>query len=217
MQKKKSRSQSLVLSPIVPFKTINSLNQSSSSSPPKLSKSVCFIEEEEEEEEKEEEQEETTAFTDTSLSAACKERPSTPISKPNPRMSSEVVEGVLKTCTFFDSGAELASATFNAEKDTIVRIRSSMTCSVYALQDTLVKTMPLCNCEIHENALDGVVEVGIVVFSVEREKKLARKLARSNTISRSIGMIGFFLFFVGFVSWIGILLEKAVFFDRTEL
>ena len=134
-----------------------------------------------------------------------------------PKMSSSVVDSVLASCKRIDPGAELASATFTQDGETLVRIRTGLTCSINSLKQAICNTMPLCGTEVVDSPLDGTTEIGVIVPTQTMEIRAARNLIRKKTIPRVIGHIGFVCFVFGLCAWLVSLVESLSASDAREL
>ena len=151
------------------------------------------------------------------------ERPPTPVkaihthTQPAPRMTSHVVDSVLSKCKRIDEGAQLASATFTQDGETLVRVRTSIMCSITSLRQAIENVMPLCGTEVVDNPLDGTTEIGVIVPTKELELKAARNLVRKRIVPRMIGHVGFLLFLFGLAAWIVELVESTGKSDAREL
>lgn len=149
------------------------------------------------------------------------ERPPTPVkgihSQTAPRMTSHVVDSVLSKCKIIDEGAQLASATFTQNGETLVRVRTSIMCSITSLRQAIENVMPLCGTEVVDNPLDGTTEIGVIVPTKELELKAARNLVRMRIVPRMVGHIGFLLFLFGLAAWIVELVESTGKSDAREL
>lgn len=145
------------------------------------------------------------------------ERPPSPAPERRPRMSSSVVDSVFSKCRRIDPNCELASATFTHDGETLVRVRTSLSCSVTSLKLAIENTMPLCGTEIVDNPLDGTTEIGVIVAPAGREVLAAKTLSRRRPITRAIGHVGFLLFVAGGASWIVSLVEALAKGDNREL
>ena len=154
--------------------------------------------------------------------AAFKDSPQIPPS-PNtqqakrPRMSSLVVDSVLTSCKRIDPGAELASATFTQDGETLVRVRTGLTCSINSLKQAICSTMPLCGTEVVDSPLDGTTEIGVIVPTQSMELRAARNLIRKKPIPRVIGHLGFVCFVFGLCAWTVSLVESLSASDTREL
>ena len=140
-----------------------------------------------------------------------------PSKAPSPRMTSSVVDSVFSKCKKIDPQCELASATFTHSGETLVRVRTSITCSITALKKAIDNTMPLCGTEVVDNPLDGTTEIGVIVSSRENEMRAAKNLSRKRPITRLIGHVGMMCFVFGAASWIVSLFEAAGSADAREL
>jgi len=134
-----------------------------------------------------------------------------------PRMSSLVVDSVLTSCKRIDPGAELASATFTQDGETLVRVRTGLTCSINSLKQAIGNTMPLCGTEVVDSPLDGTTEIGVIVPTQSMELRAARNLIRKKPIPRVIGHLGFVCFVFGLCAWTVSLVESLSASDTREL
>lgn len=134
-----------------------------------------------------------------------------------PRMTSTIVASVLDKCKTIDPGAELASATFTQENETMVRVRTSITCSIVALQSAIDSVMPLCGVEVVDSPLDGTTEIGIIVPTKERELRAARNLIRKRLVPRLLGHVGLLCFVFGLSAWVVSTVESLGQTDAREL
>lgn len=134
-----------------------------------------------------------------------------------PRMTSTIVASVLDKCKIIDPGAELASATFTQENETMVRVRTSITCSIVALQSAIDSVMPLCGVEVVDSPLDGTTEIGIIVPTKERELRAARNLIRKRLVPRLLGHVGLLCFVFGLAAWVVSTVESLGKTDAREL
>ena len=132
-------------------------------------------------------------------------------------MTSSVVDSAFKKCKRIDPHCELASATFTNNGETLVRVRSSITCSITSLRQAIDNVMPLCGTEVVDSPLDGTTEIGIIVPTKDNELRAARNLVRKRFIPRLVGHFGFFLFVFGVAAWIVELVESLSKGDGREL
>lgn len=132
-------------------------------------------------------------------------------------MTSTVVDSVFEKCKRIDPGCELASATFTTEGETLVRVRTSITCSINALRQAIDNTMPLCGTEVVDSPLDGTTEIGVIVPTRDNELRAARNMVRKRFIPRLVGHVGFFLFVFGVAAWVVSLVESLSKGDEREL
>jgi S-adenosylmethionine synthetase len=134
-----------------------------------------------------------------------------------PRMTSSVVDCVLDRCKKLDPDSQLASATFTQDGETLVRVRTGITCSISSLQQAISNTMPLCGTEVVDSPLDGTTEIGVIVPTMDNEIRIARNIIRRRMIPRAIGHVGFLCFVFGLASWIVFLFESLGTGDKREL
>jgi len=134
-----------------------------------------------------------------------------------PRVTSNVVDNVLKKCKIIDAGVTLASATYTNSGETLVRVRTGATGSVTVLQQAIDMIMPLTSSDIIDSPLDGTCEISVIVPRKENEIKMARNLVRKRVVARMLGHAGFFCFLFGLAAWIVGLVEEAGSLDKREL
>ena len=104
-------------------------------------------------------------------------------------MSSEAVDRVLHACRLVDADASLASATFCADGNTRVAIRSGVYGSVQALREGLQSALPLAEVDLSENCLDATLELVIVVPVHNEERRRARRLVSNLLVPRLLRVI----------------------------
>ena len=127
------------------------------------------------------------------------------------------MDSVFEACKRIDPGAELASATFTQDGETLVRVRTGLTCSISSLKQAICNTMPLCGTEVVDSPLDGTTEIGVIVPTQEMELKAARNLIRKKFIPRAVGHVGFVCFTFGVCAWLVSLVESLSTSDAREL
>lgn len=158
----------------------------------------------------------STATTTSSIASSTSlydsaSRPPSPLRSPLPpppsspvrakRMTDAAVSSVLSACRRVDPDAALASATYTEAGETLVRIRSSSSCSVCELQKQLKQVLLLSHTSVTENALDGALEAEIIVPTGNQERRAARVQARARWLPKLLLNVGIVMLCAGIGTW----------------
>lgn len=112
-----------------------------------------------------------------------------------------VSKRVLECCRQNDSEASVASVLRDALGHTVIRLRPTEERTTVALLNTLRRVMPLAQCRMIENVLDGTMEAELVVPSSSDERSVAGQRARASAAARCLKWIALLSFAAGAALW----------------
>ena len=119
----------------------------------------------------------------------------------NPTLTDTVVKNVLGACRNVDNSCKLMTMTNDSSGNSIVRVRAGDVHSVASLQRALCDALPLSETTVSESWLDGALEAEVKIFTVGKERELARsKITKSRLMSYSL-LIAWACLLIGLGEW----------------
>tara|TARA_Y100000768_G_scaffold387877_1_gene380795 strand:+ start:454 stop:888 length:435 start_codon:yes stop_codon:yes gene_type:complete len=134
-----------------------------------------------------------------------------------PGTTDSVAARVLGICKLTDANAQIKYVGRDEDDRTVVRIASSMTSSVSALQKCLATAMPLARVGTSENTLDGSMEAKITVPTRFDEWIQANGITAERVPLKLLWLLSVALLCVGVGMWLSNIVETTANVDLREI
>ena len=128
-----------------------------------------------------------------------------------------VAQRVLGICKLTDADAQIKYVGRDENDRTVVRIASSVTSSVSALQKCLSTSMPLARVGTSENTLDGSMEAKITVPTKLDEWVQANDITTDKRSMKTLRYVSVALLCVGMGMWLSSFVETVASADALEI